>query len=334
MFDDNVRRILTRNVRIPEVVWTDLSAQLAALADAEQRTLSLLQRFGLSTLTSAISRDVERTERYVRGLIGDLPDGCWQFTDHIDGDLPGLDGDLDIVCTLTIDGQRAVFDFTGSSPQVPVAINATESFTRAATLTAFLAVFDAPELRFNDGLYRALDVVVPPASLLAGRRPAPRAARGITGFRTIDTVLGVLAEVVPGRVMAAGDGGATMISLGTVEADGTSRVLVDFLCGAWGGRPNADGLDGASALGANLANVPIEELEANFPVRFVRYGLVPNSGGAGRFRGGLASIREFTFLADDGVLSIRSDRRRHRPYGLAGGEPGAPSENWLNPETD
>ena len=334
VFDENVRRIINRNVRIPEVVWTDLSAQLAALADAEQRSLSLLARFSLPTVWAAIRRDIARTEQHVRRLIGALPDGRSQFTDHIDGDMPELAGDLEVVCTLTIDGETAAFDFTGSSPQVPVAINATESFTRAATLTAFLAVFNAPELRFNDGLYRALHVIVPEASLLAGRRPAPRAARGITGFRTIDAVLGVLAEALPGRVMAAGDGGATMISVGMVEPDGTSRVLVDFLCGAWGGRPTADGLDGASALGANLANVPIEELEANFPVRFVRYGFAPDTGGIGRFRGGLASIREFIFLGDAGVLSIRSDRRLHRPYGLAGGGPGAGSQNWLNPDTE
>ena len=125
-----------------------------------------------------------------------------------------------------------------------------------------------------------------------------------------------------------------MLSVGVDTPDGSSDVLVDFLCGAWGGRPGADGLDGASALGANLANVPVEELEASFPVRFVRYALVPNSGGDGQHRGGLASVREFEFLADRGVLSIRSDRRRHPPYGLAGGAPGAPSENWLNPEAD
>jgi N-methylhydantoinase B len=134
--------------------------------------------------------------------------------------------------------------------------------------------------------------------------------------------------------MAAGDGGATMISVGLDEPDGSSKVLVDFLCGAWGGRPQADGLDGASALGANLANVPIEEIEAAFPVRFLQYGLVADSGGEGRHRGGLGSIREFQFLADNGVLSIRSDRRRHPPYGLAGGGPGAASGNWLNPDTD
>ena len=150
----------------------------------------------------------------------------------------------------------------------------------------------------------------------------------------IDTVFGVLSQVVPDRVMAAGDGGATMISIGVDDGGGAGRVMVDFLCGAWGGRPFADGLDGASALGANLANVPIEEVEAVFPVRFLQYGFVPDSGGDGTYRGGLASVREFEFLGDEGVLSIRSDRRLHPPYGLEGGRSGAPSSNVLNPGTD
>jgi N-methylhydantoinase B len=334
VFDENVRSIIERNVRLPAVVWTDLSAQLAALNQAEARCAALVARHGTGGIDTAVEWAVQRTHSHVKRILGSLPDGSWTFTDHIDGDLEGLGQDLAISCRLTIRDEEATFDFAGSSAQVPVAINATESFTKAAVFTAFLAVFDAPELDLNQGLYDALDIRVPTGTILAGRRPAPRAARGITGFRTIDAVLGVLAQVVPERVMAAGDGGATMISIGIDEADGTSKVMVDFLCGAWGGRADADGLDGASALGANLANVPIEEIEAAFPVRFRAYGFAPGTGGDGLYRGGLASVREFEFLGDSGTLSIRSDRRRHPPYGLLGGLPGAPSVNELNPGPD
>lgn len=334
VFDENVRRIIERNVRLPEIVWTDMSAQMAALAQAEIRCQQMLSLYGPAGIQSAVEWAVVRTRSYVGDLVASLPDGEWVFTDHIDGDMEGFDDDLRIVCRLTIAGVEATFDFTGSSAQVPLAINATASFTRAAVLTAFLATFDAPEMDLNQGLYDALQVIVPDGTILSGRRPAPRAARGITGFRTIDAVFGTLAQVVPERVMAAGDGGATMLSLGIDEADGSSSVLVDFLCGAWGARPQADGLDGASALGANLANVPVEEIEASFPIRVRRYGFVPDSGGAGRYRGGLASVREFEFLGERGVLSIRSDRRRHRPYGLEGGLPGAASGNWLNPDNE
>lgn len=333
IFDENVRLIIERNVRVPDIVWTDLSAQMAALIQAERRCLELVARHGRDRLDVAIAWAVDRTRQHVSRVIESLPNGTWSFVDHIDGDLAGLGGDLRIQCTLVVDGSSARFDFAGSSPQVPVAINATESFTRAAVYTAFLAAFHSPEFELNQGLYDSLDIEVPAGSILAGRRPAPRAARGITGFRVIDTVLGVLSQVVPDRVMAAGDGGATMISIGVDDGNGASQVMVDFLCGAWGARPFADGLDGASALGANLANVPIEEVEAVFPVRFVQYGFVPDSGGDGTYRGGLASVREFEFLGDEGILSIRSDRRLYPPYGLGGGRPGAPSRNVLNPDT-
>lgn len=334
VFDENVRRIIERNVRIPAVVWTDLSAQLAALTQAEARCAQMIRKNGVERVVASVEWAVDRTRTYVRTLVASLPDGSWSFTDHIDGDYPGLDTDLTISCRLTIKGDEAGFDFEGTSGQVPLAVNATESFTKAAVFTAFLAVFNAPEMDLNQGLYDAIDVRVPEATVLSGRRPAPRAARGITGFRAIDAVMGVLAQVVPDRVMAAGDGGATMISVGVDEPDGSSKVLVDFLCGAWGARPDADGLDGASALGANLANVPVEEIEAAFPVRFLKYGFVPDTGGDGRYRGGLSSVREFRFLGEKGQLSIRSDRRRHRPYGLEGGMPGAPSGNWINPGAD
>ncbi len=333
VFDPNVRRIIERNVRIPFVVWTDLTAQLAALASAETRSLELVARFGTDKVVASIALAAQRTHTHVRSLVASLPDGTWSFTDHIDGDMDGIPADLDITCTLTIEGDEAVFDFAGSSAQVPVAINSTASFTRAAVFTAFIAAFDSPELQLNQGLYEALSIRVPGGTILAGRRPAPRAARGITGFRTIDCVLGVLAQVVPDRVMAAGDGGATMLSVGIEERDGAARVMVDFLCSAWGARPSADGLDGASALGANLANVPIEELEALYPLRYRTYGFVADSGGDGRYRGGLASIREFEFVGDRGELSIRSDRRHSPPYGLFGGASGAASGTWINPET-
>ena len=334
IFDENVRRIIERNVRLPAVVWTDLSAQLAALNQAEARCDQMISRNGPDRVGSAVEWAVDRTRSYVRSLVGSLPDGSWTFTDHIDGDYPGLDADLTISCRLTISGDVASFDFEGTSGQVPLAVNATESFTKAAVYTAFLAVFNAPEMDLNQGLYDALDIRIPEATILSGRRPAPRAARGITGFRTIDAVMGALAQVVPGRVMAAGEGGATMISVGVDEPDGSSKVLVDFLCGAWGARPGADGLDGASALGANLANVPVEEIEAAFPVQFLRYGFVPGTGGDGRYRGGLSSVREFRFLGNHGQLSIRSDRRRYPPYGLEGGASGSPSGNWINPDSE
>jgi N-methylhydantoinase B len=152
------------------------------------------------------------------------------------------------------------------------------------------------------------------------------------GFRIVDAVLGALAPVFPTRVPAAGDGGPNGIAIGIVEADGDSTVLWDPLAGAWGARPDRDGVDGISALGSNLTNTPIEELERSGHLRIDGYGYLPDSGGAGRWRGGLATFRDMTLLAPEATVQIRSDRRMFLPYGLAGGAPGTPSLNILDPD--
>ncbi len=184
----------------------------------------------------------------------------------------------------------------------------------------------------NAGFQRPVSVVIPEGSILAPRRPAPRAARGLTGFRAIDAVLGALAQAAPERVMAAGEGGATMIAMGGTDSAGDAFVFVDFMCGGWGARPGIDGIDGVSALAANLANVPVEEIELDQPVRVRRYGFVPDTGGPGRWRGCLSVVRELEFREERGLLQVRSDRRRFLPYGLAGGREGTPSTNVLDPD--
>jgi N-methylhydantoinase B len=147
----------------------------------------------------------------------------------------------------------------------------------------------------------------------------------------IDAVFGALHQAVPGRVPAAGEGGVTMIAFGGQLPDRRSFVFVDFSGAGWGARPDRDGVDGTSCIEGNLSNVPVEEIELNQPLRVERYGFVPDTGGPGKWRGCLSIVREFRFLADEGVMHIRSDRRRHMPYGLDGGMDGTPSWNILNP---
>jgi N-methylhydantoinase B len=177
-------------------------------------------------------------------------------------------------------------------------------------------------------------VHIPQGSILNAARPAARAARGLTGFRACDAVLGALAQVAPERVPAAGEGGATMLAVGGLNRDRSAFVFVDFVTSGWGGRSHADGIDGTSPLAANVTNIPIEEIELDRPLRVEKYGFVSDSGGAGKFRGSLAIERVLRFTADEGTLQIRSDRRDHLPYGLQGGSPGTPSSNVLNPGAD
>ena len=147
----------------------------------------------------------------------------------------------------------------------------------------------------------------------------------------IDAVFGALHQAVPSRVPAAGEGGVTMIAFGGQLPDRRAFVFVDFSGAGWGARPDRDGVDGTSCIEGNLSNVPVEEIELNQPLRVEQYAFVPDTGGAGKWRGCLSIVREFRFLADEGVMQIRSDRRTHMPYGLGGGMDGTPSWNILNP---
>jgi N-methylhydantoinase B len=159
--------------------------------------------------------------------------------------------------------------------------------------------------------------------------PAAVAARGLTGFRIANALFGALAQVAPERVPACESGGDTGITIGGYDDQRRAFVFLEFLHGSWGGRPDRDGIDACSSIVANFSNNPIEQLEAEFPLRIEQYAFVTDSGGAGKHRGGLAMIRDYRFLEREGALQLRTDRQRFRPWGLAGGKPGAPSSNFL-----
>jgi N-methylhydantoinase B len=188
-----------------------------------------------------------------------------------------------------------------------------------------------PDILSNDGFYRPIQVLVPQGTILNPNHPAPRAARGLTGFRTVDTVAGALHRAMPTAVGAAGEGGATMIAMGGHSESGSPFIFIDFMCSGWGARPTKDGVDGTSSIAANLSNVPIEEVELRQPVKVEEYGFVPDTGGPGKWRGSLSVVRQLRFLEQEGVLQIRSDRRKFPPYGLEGGNDGTSSWNILNP---
>jgi N-methylhydantoinase B len=184
----------------------------------------------------------------------------------------------------------------------------------------------------NEGVFRAIEVTAPPGTIANNVLPAACAARGLTGFRMIDVMFGALAKMLPDKVFACSDGGNTGISIGGYYADRKPFIYVDFTCGAWGARPWADGLDGNSHMFANMASHSIEITETEQPIEFLAYEFVADKAGAGKYRGGVPFRRDYKFLEDEAVLQVRSDRRTHRPFGLYGGNPGMPSENYLDPE--
>jgi N-methylhydantoinase B len=221
-------------------------------------------------------------------------------------------------------------DWTGSAPQVKGAINNTWSYTAAMSFTAVKSVLSI-NMPNNDGVFRPIKVIAPPGTITHGKLPAACAARGLTGFRGVDCCFGALAKLYPGKVMAAGEGGNTGLTIGGYDKELRPFIYVDFLSGCWGGRPWADGLDGNTCMFANMASFSVEVIEAENPLEVLDYEFIPDSGGAGQFRGGMAQRKTWRMLADEGILQVRADRQVHRPYGLAGGDEGSAGRNILDP---
>jgi N-methylhydantoinase B len=329
--NQTIMTFIERNVRLPVQVFGDLRAQLAACHIAERRFAEIVAKHGAQQTTALLRELIDYAERLTRAALRTLPDGEWSFEDFIDDDGIDYGKPIRLFVTIRKRGDQMVVDWTGTSQQVRGAINSTLSFTKAAAYTGVRSVLP-PGIPNNEGVFRAIEVICPPGTVGHGVLPAACAARGLTGFRMVDCMFGALAMMLPDKVMAAGDGGNTGISIGGYDKSRQPFVYVDFTCGAWGARPWADGLDGNSHMFANMASHSIEVTEAEHPIELRAYEFVADKAGAGKFRGGVPFKRDYRLLEEEAVLQVRSDRRDHRPFGLYGGSPGRPSENYLNPD--
>jgi len=315
------------NVRLPEKVMGDMRAQIAANVTGETAYLDLADRYGPETLRRYSNELLDYSERLARVEIEKLPNGRFEYESYIDADnIEG--GPVRICAAVIIEGDEITVDLTGSSEQVPAGINSPLPFSSAAVWGAIRLIMD-PGIPNATGYQRPIKIIAPEATVVNPVHPAPCAARGITGFRTMDTVLGALSQAVPDRVPADGEGGNTIISIGGYLEDHTPFAFVDLFAGARGGRPHGDGPDGVPHPASNIACTPVEIAEAEHPVRIERYGLLDDTGGAGKYRGSLAHIRQIKNLSGAARLQLRSDKRAHPPFGLFGGATGRPSMNIL-----
>jgi N-methylhydantoinase B len=323
----SVLRIIEKNVRVPDRVIGDIQAQYAACKVGEREFLRLLDLYGREAARAHMAALMDYSERMTRAEIRRWPKGTFTFTDYLDSD--GLsDEPVPLRVAVTVNEDSLTCDFSGSSPQVRAALNSTLSFTKSCTYLSVRSVLrqDVPN---NEGVFRCIEVRAPEGSIVNPRPPAACAARALTGYRILDLMLGALAQALPDRVPAAGEGGNTVVSIGGYRPGGRPFVIVDMICGAWGGRPDKDGIEAITNPSQNMSNTPVEVLEAQHPIRIEEYALIPDSGGAGRYRGGLGLRRRYRLLAEEAHLQLRSDRMRFPPYGLAGGGSGRPSRNVL-----
>lgn len=328
IMDETLEAVIGLNVRVPDRVIGDLHAQYAACQVGAREIGKLVSRYGTQMIRGYLGALLDYAERLARAEIATWPEGTYRFTDYIDSD--GLSEDavpLTVAVTVRSNGTLNV-DWSGTSKQVRAAINSTLSFTKSNT---FLSVRCAlrGDIPNNAGVFRCIEVSAPEGSVLNPIAPAPVAARALTGYRVMDTMFGALAQIVPHIMPAAGEGGNTVVCLGGRYPDNRPFIVVDMISGCWGGRPDQDGIEAITNPSQNLSNTPVEVLERQHPVRIEDYALVPDSGGAGRFRGGLGLRRSYRLLAEEAVLQLRADRLRFAPYGLNGGDRGGPSANWL-----
>lgn len=320
--------IIALNVRVPDKVLGDLRAQMAACAAGERGMRHLLGRYGARTLALYGDELQNYAERLARAMFRTIPDGVYEFTDHIDG-LGEQPEPIVFRVKLTVADDQVIADWTSTSRQVKGGINAPLSFTKSNVYAALRSVMpgDVPNCH---GYTRPITVIAPEGTLLNATHPAPCGARGITGYRVVDCLFGALAQALPDMVAADGTGGSTLPSFGGYHG-GRAFVFSECVMGTWGATSRHDGQEGVPHMASNQSNVPIELIEADYPIHVERYGLVSDTGGPGQFRGGLSLVREYRVLTDDVFLGVRSDKRRFPPHGLFGGAPGAPSTNVVNP---
>jgi N-methylhydantoinase B len=311
---------ILQNVREPETFRGDFLSQIAALDVGARAMLRLADRYGVKALDEIGAALLDHAEHEMRNALEALPDGTYSAEDFVDGD--GIeDGAKRISVALTIKGSDIALDFSGTSDQAKGPINATMATTTSAVYYAVIAACGVTAT-VNAGCYRPITVTAPEGSLVNAMFPAPVSMRMLPGHKIATAVLRAFAQVMPDRIPASYYGTTFNHAVNIRRADRRRQVYFDSELGGWGAHPERDGPNGLAAGFHNGQNTPIEMIEALFPLRFTRYGLVPGSGGAGRMRGGLGIVREWEFLAESGLLNSAFDAFHSLPYGLEGGQPG------------
>lgn len=329
--DREILALILANVRTPDEREGDLTAQIAANRIGQARLGRMVARYGLAAVERYAQAAQSYAERVLRHTLASIPDGRFEFADALDND--GFsDTPVHIRCALTIHGDSATVDFTGSDAQTTGGVNANLAITLSATLYCFRCLI-TDDVLYNDGIGRPIHVIAPPGSVVNAKHPSAVAGGNVEcSQRITDVVLGALAKALPHIIPAASQGTMNNVTLGGTDTragmGGRPFAYYETAGGGMGGRPGLAGLSGVHTHMSNTRNTPIEALEQALPVRIRRYALREDSGGAGVFAGGEGLIREYEMLVPTAV-TLLTDRRESCPYGLQGGAPGGSGRNTL-----
>ena len=313
--------IILTNCQVPHDRLGDLRAQFAATRLGSRRFVELCARYGRDVLFQAIEELLDYTERRTRAGISRIPDGTYEFSDLFDSEK--LPGSLEMSVRIRVSGDEMHLDFRNNPAQVPANLNLLWQGILAAVYYAVKCLVD-PTLPPNAGMYRAIHVTATPGSIVNCVSPAAVSWRTQVAQRVVDLVHGALAQAMPREVTAAHNGATTGMEIyGTNPRTGGYYFHYESLGGGFGARAAKDGLDGVQAHVTNTTNLPIEALEMEFPILADRLELATDSGGPGRFRGGMGFERSYRVVSGKAAASPSMTRRLSQPWGLFGGHSGA-----------
>ena len=326
--DETLLNLLLANVRTPEERRGDLLAQWMAIERGRRRLLEAVGKYGIARVEANMASLCNYSERMMRATLRALPDGVFRYADFLDSD-GGGSGPLRIAASVTISGERAVVDFTGTDPQASGPVNANFAVTTSATTYVFRCLL-REDVPFTAGLMRPVHVLAPAGTLVNANPPAAMAAGNVeTSQRITDVVLGALAQAAPAAIPAASSGTMNNLSIGGWDPIRKRPfAYYETIAGGMGASAVADGLSAVHTHMTNSWNTPVEAFEHEYPVRVRAYRIRTGSGGDGTHRGGDGIERCLEFLCPADV-TILSDRREGAPYGLRGGRPGAPGRNRI-----
>jgi N-methylhydantoinase B len=328
----DLENVILANVRTPDERKGDLGAQLAATLRATERLKALARRYGPEELIGYMAQVMDYSERLMRATLMDLPDGEGVFEDFCDGDgiaddELGKDAPFRIRLSVKKMADRLIVDFAGTAGGVKGPMNAPLSVTASGIYCGLKTAIDPNNLvPPNSGCWRAIEIRAPKASVVNATFPAPVVyANHEMSHRVADMVMGALASFMPEQVMACSQGTSAILTLGGVDPrTGRPYVSYETVKGGYGARPNKDGINCIASGISNTMNTPVEIMEMSFPVRIERYEVNPDSGGAGRYRGGCGAIRVWRLLdGADATCALCMERMTSPPFGLLGGKAGA-----------
>ena len=332
----DVDAIIFANVRTPDERRGDLGAQIAANRRATERLGALADKYGVDILVATMAEVLNYSEKMMRTLLARLPDGKSTFEDFCDGDGVIEEGDAEdqtfqIKMTVEKTGEHISVDFSGTDDAVSGPMNAPLSVTASGVFCALKTIIDPDGLiPPNSGCWRTITVSAPKGCVLNAEFPSPVVyANHEISHRVCDMTFGAVAEFWPDNTMACSQGTSAVVTFGGEDPRNKQRyVSYETIKGGFGARPNKDGINAIASGISNTMNTPIEILEMSFPVRVDEYVLVTDSGGAGRFRGGLGASRTWTVLDHKARASACLERTKSAPFGLSGGKPGLAAKIW------